>query len=136
MIVITPGFDHIDLSVTDIERSRKFYADVLEFDVKSIPADYSDPLFAGTFYFIVGGIEVGFIHHPETQPDDRFNERRVGLDHLSFKAPDEAALTALAERLLRAGVATNGVETYSHSGKKYVSFRDPDNIQLEYWLDR
>jgi hypothetical protein len=32
-------------------------------------------------------------------------------------------------------VETKGVELYAAAGKKYVSFRDPDNIQLEYWLD-
>jgi hypothetical protein len=26
------------------------------------------------------------------------------------------------------------VETFS-TGNRYVAFRDPDNIQLEYWLD-
>jgi catechol 2,3-dioxygenase-like lactoylglutathione lyase family enzyme len=68
-------------------------------------------------------------------PDDRFNEFRIGLDHLSFTAPDESALQSLAERLLAAGVETKGVETY-HTGNKYVAFRDPDNIQLEYWLPK
>jgi len=81
----------------------------------------------------VGGIEIGFIQHPETPPGDRFDEMRIGLDHISFKAPDEAALHALAERLIQAGVDTKGVEIFFPNGKKYVSFRDPDNIQLEYW---
>jgi len=34
-----------------------------------------------------------------------------------------------------AGAETKGVETYEPSYKKSVTFRDPDNIQLEYWLD-
>jgi catechol 2,3-dioxygenase-like lactoylglutathione lyase family enzyme len=69
-------------------------------------------------------------HHPI--PDDRFNEFRIGLDHLAFTAPDEEALHALANRLIAAGVETQGVETY-HAGNLYVAFRDPDNIRLEYW---
>jgi hypothetical protein len=27
-----------------------------------------------------------------------------------------------------------GVEQFVHTGNWYVAFRDPDNIQLEYWL--
>ncbi len=48
--------------------------------------------------------------------------------------PTEAALHALADKLIAAGVDTKGVEIYAPTGKRYVVFRDPDNIQLEYWL--
>ncbi len=131
----TTGLDHIDLSVSNLEHSRQFYADILGFEINDFPDDYANPLFAGTFSFVVGGVEIGFIQHPETTSDDRFSEFRIGLDHLSFKAPDEESLYAFAERLIQAGVDTKGVETFYPSGKQYVSFRDPDNIQLEYWLD-
>ncbi len=131
----TSGLDHVNLSVSDLVRSRQFYAEVLGFEVIDLPADYANPLFAGAFFFIAGGVEFFLMRHPQTPSGDRFSEFRVGLDHLSFKAPDEAALRALAERLVQAGVETKGVETFHPSGKKYVSFRDPDNIQLEYWLD-
>ena len=67
--------------------------------------------------------------------DDRFNEFRIGLDHLSFTAPSEAALQSLAEKLQASSVNTKGVETY-RTGNKYVAFRDPDNVQLEYWLPK
>jgi hypothetical protein len=43
---------------------------------------------------------------------------------------------SLAAKLKVAGVPTNGVEVYQPNGKKYVSFRDPDNIQIEYWLNQ
>jgi hypothetical protein len=40
----------------------------------------------------------------------------------------------MADKLLLAGVETKGVEQFVHTGHSYVAFRDPDNIQLEYWL--
>lgn len=49
--------------------------------------------------------------------------------------PGEVALRALAQRLIQAEVETKGIETYTPNGKQYASFRDPDNLQLEYWLD-
>ena len=131
----TEGLDHLVLSVSDLERSRKFYGELLGFELHDFPLDYPDALCAGSTYFVVGGVEINLIHHPQTPPGDRFDERRIGLDHLSFRAPDEAALHALAEKLLRAGVHTQGVETYGPNNKQYVAFRDPDNIQLEYWLN-
>jgi glyoxylase I family protein len=131
----TAGLDHIDLTVSDLERSRQFYGDLLGFELTMTPSDYPNAVHAGSYSFMVGGVEIGLITHPATASGDRFDERRIGLDHLSFKAPDEAALHALADKLIQAGVETKGVETYTANGKRYVSFRDPDNIQLEYWLD-
>jgi glyoxylase I family protein len=126
----TSGLDHIVLTVTDLERARRFYGDLLGFEIGEEP-DY----LGGAYYFVVGGVEISLVHHDRTPAGDRFSEFRVGLDHLSFAAPDEAALHALADKLIAAGVDTKGVETYAPSGKRYVVFRDPDNIQLEYWLN-
>jgi glyoxylase I family protein len=131
----TSGLDHINLTVSNIERSRQFYGDLLGFEIQTTPADYPDSFAAGSCSFFVGGIEIALVTHEDASPDDRFDERRIGLDHLSFKAPDEQALHDLAEKLKQAGIETKGVEVYAPNGKKYVSFRDPDNIQLEYWLD-
>jgi glyoxylase I family protein len=126
----TPALDHIVLTVTDLERSRRFYSDVLGFTIHTEP-DY----LGGAYFFVVGGVEITLVKHDRTRPDDRFSEFRVGLDHLSFVAPDEQALHDLVARLRAANVATNGVEVYAPSRKRYVAFRDPDNIQLEYWLN-
>jgi catechol 2,3-dioxygenase-like lactoylglutathione lyase family enzyme len=120
----TPGLNHIILTISDVPKSRVFYGDLLGFDLIEV---------ADGFYFVSGG--VAFFLFPSRHPlsDDRFNEFRIGLDHLAFAAPTEAALKSLAEKLSAAGVETQGVEQY-HTGNKYVAFRDPDNIQLEYWL--
>lgn len=131
----TSGLDHINLTVSDLERSRRFYGDLLGFDLKQIPLDYPISFAAGTYYFMVGSVEITLVAHRSTPPGDRFDESRIGLDHLSFKAPDEAALHALVKTLNEAGVENSGVQVYAPNGKQYVVFRDPDNIQLEYWLD-
>jgi glyoxylase I family protein len=125
----TPGLNHIILTVSDLARSRAFYRDLLGFPIRDVPDE-----FGGTFFIYTGGVSIWFVTHDRTAAGDRFSEFRLGLDHLSFTAPSEEALYKLADKLIAAGVATKGVETYSH-GQKYVSFRDPDNIQLEYWKD-
>jgi catechol 2,3-dioxygenase-like lactoylglutathione lyase family enzyme len=56
-------------------------------------------------------------------------------DPLAFIAPNRTALNTLVETLRAAGVETAVVETFAPTGNLYVAFRDPDNIQLEYWLN-
>lgn len=122
----TSGLNHIIMTIKDVKVSQAFYGDLLGFEIKSI---------ADGFFFVVGGVLVFFFPSNHPLPDDRFNEFRIGLDHLAFTAPSEEALYLFADHLQASGVETKGVETY-HTGNKYVAFRDPDNIQLEYWLPK
>lgn len=122
----TPGLNHIIMTIKDVKTSREFYGDLLGFETKNI---------ADGFFIMTGGVAIFFFSPRRPIPDDRFNEFRIGLDHLAFTAPNESALHSLAGKLQAAGVDTKGVETY-HTGNKYVAFRDPDNIQLEYWLPK
>ena len=124
----TSGLHHVLLTITQVERSRTFYRDLLGFDTTDMSGDGFDG-----FYFQSGGVAF-FLKSSQVIPEDRFNEFRVGLDHLSFSAPNKEALHELAEKLIAAGVDTKGVEQFAPSGNWYVAFRDPDNIQLEYWL--
>jgi glyoxylase I family protein len=120
----TSGLNHIIVTIRDVKISQEFYGDLLGFEIKPI---------ADGFFFVIGGVSIFFFPSQHPIPDDRFDEFRIGLDHLAFTAVSEAALQSLADQLQDAGVNTKGVETY-HTGNKYVAFRDPDNIQLEYWL--
>lgn len=122
----TSGLNHIIMTIKDVKTSQAFYGDLLGFEIKRI---------ADGFFFVVGGVLIFFFPSNHPLPDDRFNEFRIGLDHLAFTAPSEEALHSFADHLQASGVETKGVETY-HTGNKYVAFRDPDNIQLEYWLPK
>jgi catechol 2,3-dioxygenase-like lactoylglutathione lyase family enzyme len=123
------GVDHIILTISDAARSRAFYRDVLGFPVRDMPGDPPSGI-----RFVAGGVEFFLYAAPDLAAGDRFDEGRIGLDHIAWTAPSRAALDELAERLRAGGVATNGVEQFAPTGNYYVAFRDPDNIQLEYWL--
>ena len=130
-----PAIDHILITVTDPERTRKFYAELLGFEVKTI-AESAPGIWGGSFWFKAGAAAVFVIKHEQTEADDFFSEFRVGLDHLAFRASSEEWLEAMAAKLIASGVDTNGVEVFGHTGNKYITFRDPDNIQLEFWLPK
>jgi glyoxylase I family protein len=125
----TPGINHVILTVSDLARARAFYGDLLGFEIQDIPPEYGS-----LAYFMAGSASIWLIQHNRTPPGDRFSEFRVGLDHVAFTAPNKEALYELADKLVKAGVDTQGVEVFQNRWL-YCTFRDPDNIQLEYWLD-
>ena len=126
--MFTDSLNHIVLTVSNLERAHKFYNELLELKTEF----YKEH---NVFCITLSDMSIWVCTHEQVNPDDCFSEFRVGLDHLSFNAPDREALDALAMKLKEAGVETNGVEIFEPSGDFYIAFRDPDNIQLEYWLD-
>jgi glyoxylase I family protein len=136
MPVPVSDFSHVRLTVTDIERSRAFYDSVFGFDIafEAPPADADDAtkeqmafLFGGVVYAFGGGL-LGL--RPVAPGEDRYDENRVGLDHLSFtvepKALDEAA--ALLDEL---GIPHEAIKDIG--GPRILEFRDPDNVALEFF---
>ena len=66
--------------------------------------------------------------------DAPFDETRVGLDHMAFAVADRAALDEWADRFAAAGVPHSPVASAnSIPGAAVLVFRDPDNIQLEFF---
>jgi catechol 2,3-dioxygenase-like lactoylglutathione lyase family enzyme len=61
--------------------------------------------------------------------EEKFDERRPGLDHIAFGVGSRQELVAWAARLDELGVA-RGEIIDAHYGSG-LSFRDPDNIALE-----
>lgn len=114
------GYAHVRLTVTDIARSRAFYEDVFGFPVAfELPPDADDAtkeamsfLFGGVIYSFGGGL-LGL--RPVAPGGDRFDEDRVGLDHVSFALPGRADVEAAAAMLDERGIAHAGVKTSDSS---------------------
>lgn len=127
---------HIRLTVTDIERSRKFYTELLGFDVAvEAPAsddpksDPSYPVLWGGCVMAKGNYLLGL--RPVAGKGDRFEEDRVGLDHLSFSVESRAKLDEAMKLLDERRVPRGEVRELTGFGIAVLPFRDPDNIQLE-----
>jgi glyoxylase I family protein len=124
---VSYAIHHITLNVSDLERARAFYVGVLGLRVdQDFPAEKLRLRLDGTATRLVLVPPL-----PGTPAGDRFTEHRIGLDHLAIGVPvGEAA--RLAEVLDGAGVPNSGVKT-DPLGPAMITFRDPDNIQWEFF---
>jgi glyoxylase I family protein len=123
---------HVRLTVTDIERSRRFYESVFGWPVLvEIPENADEAtrnqlgfLFGGVIYDL-GGVFVGL----RPVAADCFDEDRAGLDHIAFRTASKIELDAAAQHLDELGIDHEPIKDI---GPSYIlEFRDPDNIALE-----
>ena len=130
------GIHHLRLTVTDVHRSREFYTSLLGFDVAAEMPPADDPSYGVVDAILFGGVVlikdnllIGL--RPVAPQGDRFDEDRVGLDHLSFSMSSRNELEQ-AVRLFDERDVPHGEITHLPSfGIDILEFRDPDNIQLE-----
>jgi glyoxylase I family protein len=125
--ITTGGIHHLRLTVSDVNRARDFYTDVLGF---AVVADLNPGYFLTNGNF---GLGLGPHPNPATAlPNDRFDENRVGLDHLSLSVDSRDDLERAALILDEKGVPRGEIEDLGAASGLYVmAFRDPDNVQLE-----
>ncbi len=136
MSIPIDGFAHVRLTVTDIDRSRDFYDQVFALPVAfEIPPDADEEtrrqlgfLYGGVIYQL-GTSLLGL--RPVAPASDRFDENRVGLDHLSLSVADRQTLHAAAARLDELGVPHEEVKDLGNA--MVLEFRDPDGIALELY---
>jgi glyoxylase I family protein len=132
MTISANSVSHLRLTVTDIARSRQFYESVFSWPVAiQVPADADDAtraqlsfLFGGVLYDI-GDCLIGL----RPVANDRFDEDRVGLDHLCLRVSSRTELDSAAAHLDDLGVAHEPIKEIRHG--YILEFRDPDNIALE-----
>jgi glyoxylase I family protein len=122
------GFSHLSLTVTDLDRSTEWYGDVLGFGVHS--------------HVEGNGFRRNRLRHPDAQitltltdhdagSDDPFDERRTGMDHVSFAVGSMEDLLQFKARFEEHGVHHSDVKPTGSGAGGMIAFRDPDNIQLE-----
>lgn len=84
--------------------------------------------------FNIPGTDTRLVLHPpldRTPSGDRFEERRIGLDHVALGVESREELDTLVQRLRRASVV-HELHT-DPTGPALVNFRDPENFQWEFF---
>ena len=128
------GLHHLDLVVSDVERSRNFYSDLL------------GPLGWGPVLDLVGerGEAIWYLQAQDTwlglrekQSDAHpvpYERYAVGVHHVAFEALSREAVDDAWRRVLAQGVATESApKEFPHYAPGYYAafFYDPDGIKLE-----
>ncbi|MGH7921727.1 MAG: VOC family protein [Candidatus Dormibacteraceae bacterium] len=122
-----PAIGHVALTVSDLRRSRPWYQRLFG----SSPVIDED---TGPFHhvvWLVGGTLVGIHAFPDLKSVDPFDERRPGLDHVSFACANRSELEQWGRNLDQLGVPHDGIVDAPYGSG--LSFRDPDNIALEFF---
>jgi catechol 2,3-dioxygenase-like lactoylglutathione lyase family enzyme len=122
------GIAHIILTASNFERSRQFYRKLLPF-LGLKPVIDSDEI-----YYCVGGRTAMGIRAPGPEHDGAaFEQSRVGLHHLCFRARERADVDALHDflRAINTKIIRPPREDSWAPGYYSVLFEDPDGIRVE-----
>src|SRR5215510_3130712 len=118
---------HIDITVSDLDRSTEFYDRILPLMGFRRSTDVPEgPIWAGA------DCEIGLAPARSSSRHDRYSP---GLHHLAFSAPDRASVDSLHDHLVRLAVRVlDPPADYPQYAPGYyaVFFADPDGIKLEY----
>jgi catechol-2,3-dioxygenase len=120
---------HVLLKVADTERSKKFYSELLGFEVVE-----EDPQHGGVFMTLG---EDG--HNLDLSPVDnpasaqRPSPGQLGVHHVAFKVESFAALKDAYFTLQDQGVEI--LRAIDHVSQKSIYFNDPDGNRIEIYYD-
>jgi catechol 2,3-dioxygenase-like lactoylglutathione lyase family enzyme len=123
-----PVSGHVVLTVNDLSVSVPWYQKLFGGADPVIDED------TGPFRHVVWGFPNGFLvslHGFKEFERGPFNERRVGLDHFSFHVNSRAELEEWEKKLDDMGIEHGKIVDASYGSG--LAFRDPDNIQLEFF---
>ncbi len=125
------GIAHVELSVSDLERSVDWYCRLL--GARDVFRNRSDErgFSACAILEPASRTVLAFTQH-DVMESTEFTPRRVGLDHLSIAVPDRAALDAWAARLEELGIAHDAIDDQGFAVA--LNLRDPDGIALEFYF--
>ncbi|MFI8774513.1 VOC family protein [Gordonia sp. NPDC062954] len=124
-----PALAHVAVTVTDLANSTRWYAALFGAD-PVLDEDEESGDFHHTVFALDGGMLFGLHTHTSADPGGAFDERRPGLDHVAFTVTADD-LETWTRRLDELGIAHSGIK-HAHYGSG-ISFRDPDNIALEFF---
>jgi catechol 2,3-dioxygenase len=119
---------HVHLKVADIERSLKFYRDLLGFEITQYYGTGAVFLSAGGYHHHIG---LNTWHSKGAGPSPI---RAAGLFHLAIVYPTRKALAVAVKRLVDNDYPLTGASDHGVSQAIYLD--DPDGNGVELYWDR
>jgi glyoxylase I family protein len=119
------GLSHVSLSVRDRDAAKRFWAEVLGFEVFTEEPTYC-------FMFERAARLAVIISDHDRTVSGKFYEHNVGLDHLAYAVPSVEALLSWQQRLATLGVPHSPiVET---DAGHHLNLRAPDELAIELYV--
>ena len=122
------GMAHIQLNVSNMRRSAPFYKKLLNAMSLQTIVDSNDYL-----YCVGGRTGLAISPVPDEFKNEPFQQRRVGLHHVCFRARSREDVDAIYEiaREVNAKIIHPPEEGSFAPGYYSVLFEDPDGIRIE-----
>ena len=122
------GIAHVQLTVNDFAAARAFYGKLLPF------LGLTPVMDADGFYYCVGGrTGVAISRAGDAHRQARFEQQRVGLHHVCFRARARADVDGVHAFVAGLGATVVHAPEEGHWAPGYYSvlFEDPDGIRIE-----
>ena len=116
--------DHIVLTIQDIQRSSTFYSKI-----------FGEPAYLGetSAMYKVGPTRLFLGVSRDALPNDRFDPKRIGLEHFAIGITSIEDLKEIEKVLDKGAITHSGIHIDSHSGKEKIWLDDPDKIRIEFF---
>ncbi len=119
---------HVHLKVADLERSLKFYRDLLGFEITQWYGDSAVFISAGGYHHHIG-LNTWYSKNASPAP-----VHAAGLFHLAILYPERSDLATITKRLMDAEYPLTGASDHGVSEAIYLN--DPDNNGVELYWDK
>lgn len=119
---------HIAIICSDYERSKRFYTEVLGFEI--VQETFRAARRSWKLDLALGGTYIIELFSFPDPPERPSRPEAQGLRHLAFEVDDvEAAVKALLDKQ----VITELIRVDELTGKRFTFFADPDGLPLELY---
>lgn len=122
------GVAHVVLSVSQFEKSRAFYKELLPFFGMKLVNDTPK-----LCYHVGARTAIGIQPCDPQYAEERFVQQRVGLHHLCLRARSREDVWSASAKAAELGatIVRGPMEGTWAPGYYYVLFEDPDGIRIE-----